>query len=668
MHRGRITLRVVLGRRVEALAAVLLIFLSNLAAQQPAFRAGVDLIEVNVVVTDRSGTPVRGLTAGDFEVLDERRPQTIAAFGEAERSVEPLTPSTFAMLPVPADVRSNVATNRRVYALVLDGQHIDAERTARIRVAAKQFVGQALGANDTAAVVLTNEPPSADLTSQFTDNRPRLINAIDRFNGGKLRTAPQVALSGSSQPSTDPLANDGPQLRRDDPLDAERSTRARASLVTLRNLADALGDTRGERAAIVFISEGMGEDSVDWGTSRAARTIRDELKRTVEAASRAGVGIYAIDARALVSRGASSAVAQEPLRTLAEDTGAFAALTANDAATAFDRIVAESSSYYTLGFVPSDSREGRYHSLEVRLKRRGLRVRARRGYMLPRPDMNSRSAATLSALRRAINSPLSIGGLPMSIFAAPFKGTGANATVIVCYEWPAGDANFAVRAPNNTLEVEILALDGTGQVHGGAHHTASLTFDSQSVEETRQHGLRLMSQLDVPPGRYQLRIAAAEAAGSTAGSVLYDLAVPDFAQDRLSMSGVSIYSWPEPPAQLTTGAEAPMSAVLPFPPTLRRTFTRRDQLTLFAEVYERTSAAPEHTLSFSGIISSPDGRELVRDGEQWSSRDPRGHRGEYGVQARLPLASLPPGVYIVRAEARSDAAGQVTREFPIRIE
>ena len=78
-------------------------------------------------------------------------------------------------------------------------------------------------------------------------------------------------------------------------------------------------------------------------------------------------------------------LSQDSLRTLAEETGGFAAVNQNMLGSAFGRIVDANSRYYVLGYYPpTTARDGRFHRIEVRVKRPGLRVSARRGYASPR--------------------------------------------------------------------------------------------------------------------------------------------------------------------------------------------------------------------------------------------------------------------------------------------
>src|SRR5687768_6784963 len=145
-------------------------------------------------------------------------------------------------------------------------------------------------------------------------------------------------------------------------------------------------------------------------------------------------------------------LSQDSLRTLAEETGGFAAVNQNMLASAFGRIVDANSRYYVLGYYPpGTARDGRFHRIDVRVKRRGLRVSARRGYASPRgrtPAERKRDEETRRAreakrgavnntspeLRDALNAPLQQSGLTLTVQAAPFKHTRKDASIALAIE------------------------------------------------------------------------------------------------------------------------------------------------------------------------------------------------------------------------------------------
>ena len=196
-------------------------------------------------------------------------------------------------------------------------------------------------------------------------------------------------------------------------------------------MAEWFGGVRGRRKSIVFLSEGIDYDITDVFNNRSASTVMDETREAIAAATRSNVSIYAVDPRGLddargrhdrrgqlrrpgrvdaerrCQRGADGRgvgisslmselrLSQDSLRTLAEETGGFAAVNSNELTTAFERIVRDNSGYYVLAYYPpSDKRDGKFHKIEVRVTRPGLTVRARRGYVSPRGNRPTPSRRT----------------------------------------------------------------------------------------------------------------------------------------------------------------------------------------------------------------------------------------------------------------------------------
>src|SRR5687768_17259399 len=132
----------VLGACLAAVAA---------SAQQPTqpppptFRVEVNYVEVDALVTDASGNPVANLTADDFEVLEDGKPQKITAFSLVNIPIERADRPLFSETAIEADVQSNTEANGRVYLLVLDDLHIHPTRTPRVRAAARRFIERHFG-------------------------------------------------------------------------------------------------------------------------------------------------------------------------------------------------------------------------------------------------------------------------------------------------------------------------------------------------------------------------------------------------------------------------------------------------------------------------------------------------------------------------------------------
>ena len=656
----------------------------------PTFRVEVNYVEVDALVTDANGNPVADLTAGDFEVLEDGKPQKISAFSLVNIPIERAERPLFAEAPIEPDVQSNEDVDGRVYLIVLDDLHIHPMRTPRVKVAAKRFIERHFGANDLAAIVYTSG--RSDAGQEFTNNRRLLVAAIDRFSGRKMRSGTLDRLE--QYRNTQGVR--GGNERVDDPNLAERGFHARNALEGVRNLAAFMTGVRGRRKAMLFISEGIDYDIHDVFTNRDASTIIDASREAIGAATRANVAIYAIDPRGLTnmgdemievdsfpddpSTGISSTdmqselrLSQDSLRTLAEETGGFAAVNRNDFDGAFERVVRDNSTYYVLGYYPSnDRRDGRFRKIEVRVKRPGVQVRSRRGYQAPRgraPETKTAGAPVTAAMREALNSPLPMAGIGMRAFAAPFKGNAPNAAVAIAVEIDAGAFKYVEKNGvfTNDLEVAVTASDTKGKTFPGDRNTINLAFKPDTLARVKARGFRVVSQIDLPPGRYQLRIAAAESTGQL-GSVFYDLEVPDFYKAPFTMSGLAITAASAGQTP-TARAKDPLKDFLPAAPTAARAFARGDELALFAEFYENAPGAQAHKLDITTTVRSDAGRVVFQNQEERSSTELQGGRGGYGYNTRIPLTDLEPGVYVIHVEAKSRAAADqaVGRDVQITV-
>jgi VWFA-related protein len=658
----------------------------------PTFKVRVDYVEVDAVVTDRQGRIVRDLKKEDFQVLEDGKSQAITNFSMVDIPVERDNRPLFAASPIEPDVKTNARPfDGRVYVMVIDDLHTRFGRSQRVKAAAKQFIERRLGANDLMAVVHT--AGSSEYNQEFTSNKKLLLAAVDKTQGRKLDSA--TANKTNEYNRTRDMRQQGDALN--DPDDMERGFNARTTLDTLRNVSDWFGSVRGRRKAILFVSEGIDYDIYDVIASngsnhQSASLVLDATRDAIGAATRANVAIYGIDPRGLTDLGDESIelgsfpddtslgvgagslqselrLSQDSLRTLSEETGGFAVVNKNDFATAFQRIVEDNSSYYVLAYYPPDARPGRSHKIDVRVTRPGLTVRARKAYVTPKkaeaPKTTGNTPST-PELREALDSPLPVSGLTMHVFAAPFKGTAPNASVLFGVELRGRDMKVE---PNSKILLSYIAIDATGKVRGGNTDSLTLTnLKPESKARIEATGLRMLNRLELPPGRYVLRLAAHDPAGGNVGSVQYDLEVPDFAKAPFSMSGLVLTSGAGVSLP-TVKADEQLKPMLPAPPIALRAFPQNDEIALFAEVYDNAGASP-HKVDISTTVTTDEGKVLFKTDEVRDSADLGGKRGGYGYTTRIPLKDLAPGSYVLKVEARSRLGNTppVARELQFTVE
>jgi VWFA-related protein len=660
--------------------------------QPPTFKVQVDYVEVDVVVTDRQGNHLRDLKKEDFQVLEDGKAQTISVFTHVDIPVERADRPLFAASPIEPDVKTNEKPfDGRVYVMVVDDLHTRFGRSQRVKAAAKQFIERRLGANDLMAVVHTAGATSNN--QEFTNNKKLLLAAVDKTSGRKLDSA--TANRNSEYYRTRDMRQERDPIN--DPEDQERAFNARATLDTLKNIAEWFGSVRGRRKAILLVSEGIDYNIHDMipGTGSnhtGASMILDSTRDAIAAATRSNVAIYGIDPRGLTDLGDESIeigsfpddtslgigtgslqnelrLSQDSLRTLSEETGGFAVVNKNDYATAYQRIVEDNSSYYVLAYYPPDARPGRFHKIDVRVTRPNVTVRARRGHLTPKKAVavaaNSKNPST-PELREALDSPLPVSGLTMHAFTAPFKGTAPNASVLFGVELRGRDMKLD---QNPKLVLSYIAIDANGKVRGGNTDSVSLTnMRPETKARIEQTGLRLLNRLDLPPGKYQFRIAAQDTGGGNVGSVLLDLDVPDFLKSPFSISGLVLTS--AAGASLPSArADEQLKMVMPGPPVALRSFPQNDEVVLFVEVYDNAGANP-HKVDITSRVTTDEGKVLFKTDETRDSSDLGGQRGGYGYTARIPMKDLAPGSYVLKVEAKSRLANvpAVSREVQFKVE
>ena len=661
--------------------------------QPPTFRVDVDSVEVDVLVTDAQNNYVRELKKEDFQLFEDGKAQTIANFVPIDIPVERGEQPLFATQPVDPDVRGNEQPfNGRVYVMVLDSAHTLPQNTNLMRTAAKKFISEKLGSNDLMAVVTARGAAGGpDDGQEFTNNKRLLLAAVDKFRGTEPRSATLNQIDDFVQKAPQRAAG----VDTGDPQDIdakEREYNARMVLQELTAVADWFSVVRGRKKSILFFSEGISYDIHDVFANQgnnSAAMIQLNMQDLVRATTKANAVIYSIDPRGLLglsdanielqsvnggpadlsNRGleAESRLARESLQAFAGETGGFAVVNTNRIANAFDRIVAENSSYYLLAYYPpTPKRDGKYHNINVRVTRPGVAVRFRRGYANPTGKVSPQPKSELGPeLVDALQSPVPVSGLGMKVFAAAFKGTAPNASVLVGIELRGRDLNTAA---NGRVDLALGAVDSQGKMKATAHDALTLNLRPETKARVEQNGIRLLDRMNIAPGRYQLRIAAHDTGSGSVGSVLYDLEVPDFSKTRIAVSGLVLTSAAAITQVPTARPDAELRTALPGPPVAARTFAQNDQLAVFADVYDN-DVTPAHKVDITTSLIADDGRVVFKNDEERSTADLEGKPGGFGIGTTLALSDFEPGLYVLKVEARSRLGADVSarREVQVRI-
>jgi VWFA-related protein len=600
-------------------------------AQTPSqpFRTGVDLVHVDVSVLDRDRTPIRGLTASDFTVLEDGKARPIAAFTPVQLPPPDPEPSAKWMADIGPDVVTNdIPQEGRLVVILMDRSIRSTDTTWAKRIATAAI--DQLGPNDLGAVAYS----LWGVPQNFTADRQRLAAAIKQpFMG---------ATEGGGSP-----------------------TECRCgvcSLEAMTRIADSLRDVPQRRKLLIFVGRSVPVQSPGecGGQQREARTT------LLRAAHVANLTIHVLDPSGLEvlipdasHRGGTSSPAmrnlirQGNLSVLPDATGGRAVYNTNAPEDRLFGIFRESSSYYVLGFEPATHRnDGRFHEIRIKVHRPDTTVQARRGYYAAggkTPRVPAAAAGAPASLVDAVAGMWPRNQVALSVSAAPFAtpdGTGATAAIVL-----------HVRQDEAGVlgNVEMLAgaFDRFGQSAAYQRQTVSVSPPPNASGEFEYD---VLSRLALKPGRYEIRVALEDASRTRTGSVYTYVDVPNFAKEPLSLSGVVVDARPSVGAAPSVG----FADLLPVTPRARRTFARSDEVRVFLRAYQGRTRGLS-SVSFSTRIVDDANRPVFQQTTPVRAAEfGADHTADYELD--VPVERLRPGEFLLTIDAMAGAS-QVHRDM-----
>ena len=379
----------------------------------------VSVVNVDVYVTDKKGNRVSRLTRDDFSILEDKRPIAITNFyavdeGRPVPTAEELLAGDIPALPVPGrapGLPPDIPEDQRLHLVVyIDNFNLHAFSRNRTFGALREFLRSDLTPGDRVMLMTYDREPH--VRRPFTTDPQVIASAL--FELEKMNA---FATQADSDRRT--LLDELDDLK--DPNQAISRARSYASAVfndlefsidSLKNTVSSLAGLPG-RKAILYVSDGLpmiaGQDIFQFiqekfsGNSSTAvmeALTYDASRRFQELVAQANanrISFYTIDAEGLRGSTANSAEnrtsnssglvesvhnsnLQSPLQMIAEETGGKAIFNTNDPTKGLRTVAADFKTYYSLGYSPVHSGDGRYHRIEVRTKRKDLVVRHREGY------------------------------------------------------------------------------------------------------------------------------------------------------------------------------------------------------------------------------------------------------------------------------------------------
>ena len=557
--------------------------------ETPAFPAGVELVTVDAVVVDREGHATRGLTEGDFTVLENGVPQTVTRFEAVVLPDEPppATPAPIQRPPYSSN-QSPEARHGRTFLLVFDDIHLTALQAQRARVAMGQFLRTGVRDGDRVCLISTGGgtwwyermPEGRDqlvailkrLDGRFvpdsspdrvTDYEAMRIMTLDDAQTGRLVAQRFDAYGARGRQKLGDhqfadVADTNAAVGTIDPYVRARSqeiynaavSRRKITLSMMTRALRALADIKG-RKAMVLVSEGFIYEQ-DF----------KEMKELVTASLRVNVPVYFIDTRGLkalpdfmTAQFPSTFDVQDTVAVLADiareaegseavalDTGGFVIKNTNDLESGILRVSNESQAYYLLGYTPTNSpRDGKFRRIELKLgsaKAKGLKVRARRGYYAPSDVPTPASKSSVDAeIVRALDSPFERREVPLRVTAFAFdEAFSQQSNVIIAADIEVLDLAF--REEDGRAKARVAFLIETQRRETGEFFKYDQEIDMALLPETRRQLLRtgytVSREFTLPSGSYQTKVVVRDLGNGLLGSVIHDFDVPDQSAFRIT--------------------------------------------------------------------------------------------------------------------------------------
>lgn len=441
------------------------------------------LVQIDVLVTDPRGRGVADLTAADFELREEGTAQAIEQLRFVHAEGAPGEPGHDAP---------------RVFAVFLDEYHVSRGGNAdRARAAVAQFIDREVGPRD---LIVAMKPLDSLLTIQLTADRDAVRRSLESFEGRKGDYEPRNAYERNY------FAGSPARIE---------SARNQVALSALNALAVHMGALADRRKTLVVVAEGIGR-----ADRRRGQEFLPSLDTVIRSANRANVSVYPVDPNSDTAL-ASIDPGEAALRALASETDGL--VIDGDLSGGLSRAAADSQAYYLLAYRSMRPDDGKFHPVEVRVKRPGVRLRARKGYWAASPDDVLRTE-----MLAAINAPKPVVPLEPAPHAStlirPWFGMerGAGGKTRVTFVWepaPRVPGDRTRHVPSH-LVMTAIAPDGQVLFEGPVAPTGAGTVDESGTTAARV-------VFETPPGRLRVRMSIQDAAAQPMDQDVREISIRD---------------------------------------------------------------------------------------------------------------------------------------------
>lgn len=662
---------------------------STSSNQAGPIHTSTDLVRIDVEVTDRSGKPVKGLRQDQFTVLDGGKPQKVSIFTYSDiEAVETAGQVDAKPIVVPVDVPTGVSPealndqvrDRRMIALFFDLTSMQTDDLLRARNAALKFVQKQMTAADLVSVVTFGVKLS--VWADFTNDKAKLEKAINRLTPGAEQNLADNLYAAAQNGEYDVQQYTGAAYTADETEFNVYNTDQK--LAAVQGLANVLAAIPGRKSVIQFTG----------GITQTGEENRTQLRAATDAANRADVSIYSIDARGLFAEVPGGDVtlnaatgnsmytgasvfhqmdqrqdSRDTLATLSSDTGGRAFFDLGDLSEAFPKIQQENGGYYLLGYYldANVKRDGRWRIVRVKVNAPGAHVRYRQGYYAPKDFQHFERQDREQQLAEAMQSDNPVVELPIAVEISLFRLNDHQIYVPIAAKLSSSALDWAEKHGRKEaafdFAAEVRAVP-SGQHVAELRDSIQVRLDPGRFQQINQSNLLYQGGVVLSPGKYRLKFLARENETGRIGTFEQDISLPPTQPSRITLSTVLLSSQLVPvekSSEVQTKGQGNRAKIAASPlemsgqrivPSVTRFFTPQQTLYVFFQAYYPEKLEKGETFDPSALRA---GLVFFRDGLQVNATpllaatdlDTKTRTASFRIS--LPLAKLPEGRYSVQA-------------------
>jgi VWFA-related protein len=557
------------------------------ADQQDVVRITTNLVQIDAVVTDKSGKRIVDLKPHEVEIYEDGQARAITNFSYINLNSTNPPPTPISPLDrksdqkagaplVPRQLRPDQV--RRTIALVVDDLGLSFESPVNGRQSLKKFLDEQLQPDDLVAIIRTSGGIGA--LQSFTTDRRQLYAAVDKVKWslvGRSEVAAKPVITTVNTMNREEASRRGGILKEPKEVDKlltqlRQDVFAIGTLGALHYVINGLESLPGRKSVILF------SDGITLPRDYAKDRILGILRELTDFANRASVVLYTVDARALQTSGLSAVdrtwgltseqVAerledrknsirdtQDGLILLAEETGGTAVLNSNDLNRSMKRILDDQQGYYLIGYKPDESTfavvngQAKLHHLRVNIKRPGdYKVRTRNGFYGRTNEAKAESLTPSQQLGNALTSPFNASDIQLKLTSI-FANTKPAGSMLQSFLHVKGsDLTFSTEPDGSrkaTVEIAAVTFGDNGRIIDQFVYPGSITVAAADYERVNKNGF--VYGLAIPikkAGAYQLRMAVRDEVSKHIGAAAQFVEIPDLNQNRLTVSGILLSGIP----------------------------------------------------------------------------------------------------------------------------